>query len=183
MAHTYCCCLHYSCVHLQGWAYPTALAVCDILVFFFFSVIQVMWEKTCLSREFTAVQWSPCHAVDTQEGRVWLPTGRAQIQVTLACNFTFSVWAILWYLGERKIGLDLDYLYSKCRLHHWPILLVCIFLRILSPSSSSQGICSLPPIGLLLCLPSASSFCYVTSDIDLYLHALKIYGLRFLQFL
>lgn len=84
----------------------------------FYSVIPVTWEKTCLSREFTAAQWWACQVED-----------KAQVRVTLFCNFTFSVWAILWYLGERKIGLYLSYLCRKCALHCCPILLVCIFLR------------------------------------------------------
>ena len=150
---------------------------------FFSSVIQVMRENTFLAREFTAARRCACQAEDAQERGPCLPTGRARIQVTLPRNFPFSVWAIWWYLGERKIGLGLGYLCSKCRLHCCPILLVCILLRMLSPSYSSQGACSLPLTGLLPCLHSASLFCCIISDMDFYLHSLKIFGFNFVQFL
>lgn len=152
-SHTCCCALTVPVLISWNTHIPWLLLPEHLGIFFFFSVIQVIREKTCLSREFTAAQWCACKAEDTQEGRT-LPTVRAQLQITLSCNCTFSVWAILQYLRERKIGLGLGYL--KCRLHCCPVLLVCIFLRMLSPSFSSQGACSLPLISLLPCLHSAS---------------------------
>lgn len=66
---TCCCALAVPVLISWNTHIPWLLLPDTFGVFFFFSVIQVIREKTCLSREFTAARWCGHKAEDTQEAR------------------------------------------------------------------------------------------------------------------